>query len=87
MHDIYRKKRLNHYICLLSCFSQVLFKHPLSTGSIKYKRNDGVTCTCPSVQFSSAAQLCPALCDPMNRSMPGLPVHHQLTEFTETHVH
>ena len=40
-----------------------------------------------SVQFSSVAQSCPTLCDPMNRSMPGLPVHHQLPEFTETHVH
>ena len=35
-----------------------------------------------SVQFSSVAQSCPTLCDPMNRSMPGLPVHHQLPEFT-----
>ena len=41
----------------------------------------------PSVQFSSVAQLCPTLCDPMNRSMPGLPVHHHLPEFTQTHVH
>ena len=40
-----------------------------------------------SVQFSSVAQLCPTLYDPMNRSMPGLPVHHQLPEFTQTHVH
>ena len=40
-----------------------------------------------SVQFSSVAQLCPTLCDPMNRSTPGLPVHHQLPEFTQTHVH
>ena len=40
-----------------------------------------------SVQFSSIAQLCPTLWDPMNRSMPGLPVHHQLPEFTQTHVH
>ena len=39
-----------------------------------------------SVQFSSVAQSCPTLCDPMNRSMPGLPVHHQLLEFTQTHV-
>ena len=39
-----------------------------------------------SVQFSSVAQLCPTLCDPMNCSMPGLPVHHQLPEFTQTHV-
>ena len=40
-----------------------------------------------SVQFSSVAQLCLTLYDPMNRSMPGLPVHHQLPEFTQTHVH
>ena len=40
-----------------------------------------------SVQFSSVAQSCPTLCDPMNRSMPGLPVHYQLSEFTQTHVH
>ena len=39
------------------------------------------------VQFSSVAQLCPTLCNPMNCSMPGLPVHHQLPEFTQTHVH
>ena len=40
-----------------------------------------------SVQFSSVAQSCPTLCDPMNCSMPGLPVHHQLPEFTQTYVH
>ena len=40
-----------------------------------------------SVQFSSVAQLCPTLCDPMNHSTPGLPVHHQLLGFTQTHVH
>ena len=40
-----------------------------------------------SLQFSSVAQSCPTLCDPMNRSTPGLPVHHQLLEFTQTHVH
>ena len=40
-----------------------------------------------SVQFSSVAQSCPTLCDPMNRSTPGLPVHHQLSELTQTHVH
>ena len=41
----------------------------------------------PSVQSSSVTQSCPTLCDPMNCSMPGLPVHHQLLEFTQTHVH
>ena len=40
-----------------------------------------------SVQFSSVAQSCPTLCNPINRSTPGLPVHHQLPEFTQTHVH
>ena len=40
-----------------------------------------------SVQFSSVAQSGPTLCDPMNRSTPGLPVHHQLPVFTQTHVH
>ena len=40
-----------------------------------------------SVQFSSVAQLCPTLCNPMNCSIPGLPVHHQLLEFTQTHIH
>ena len=40
-----------------------------------------------SVLFSSVAQLCLTLCDPMNHSVPGLPVHHQLPEFTQTHVH
>ena len=39
------------------------------------------------LQFSSVAQPCPTLSDPMNRSMPGLPVHHHLPEFTQTHVH
>ena len=38
-------------------------------------------------KYSSVAQSCPTLCDPMNRSTPGLPVHHQLPEFTQTHVH
>ena len=41
----------------------------------------------PSGQFSSVAQSCLTLCDPMDCSTPGLPVHHQLPEFTQTHVH
>ena len=40
-----------------------------------------------SVQFSSVTQSCPTLWDPMNHSTPGLPVHHQLPEFTQTHAH
>ena len=50
------------------------------------------TCTFPlmeyqAIQFSSIAQSCPTLCNPTNRSTPGLPVHCQLPEFTQTHVH
>ena len=45
-------------------------------------RNSGADCCCYSVTKS-----CPTLCDPMNRSMPGLPIHHHLPEFTQTHVH
>ena len=41
----------------------------------------------PSVQFSSVTQLCPTLCDPMNHSTPGIPVHHHLLELTQTHIH
>ena len=44
-------------------------------------------CKDSSVQFSSVAQSCPTLCDPMNRSTPRLPVHHRLPEFTQTRVH
>ena len=40
-----------------------------------------------SDQIRSVAQSCPTLCDPMNRSTPDLPLHHQLPEFTQTHVH
>ena len=43
--------------------------------------------TAKEVQFSSVAQSCPTLCDSMNHSMPGLPVHHKLPEFTQTHAH
>ena len=40
-----------------------------------------------TLQFNSVTQSCPTLCDPMNRSTPGLPVHKQLQELTQTHVH
>ena len=61
---------------LLPLLSSVGFAHSqFSVSSILYH------------QLSSVAQLCPTLCDPMNCSMPGLPVHHQLLEFTQTNVH
>ena len=49
-----------------------------------YTKIESLCCT---VQFSSVAQSCPTLCDPMNCSTPGLPVHHHLSEFTQTHVY
>ena len=48
---------------------------------------DRYSLSCQFSQFSSVTQSCPTLCDPMNRSTPGLPVHHQLPEFTQTQVH
>ena len=47
----------------------------------------GVWETQKCLKFSSVAQLCPTLCDPMDCSTPGLPVHHQLSELAQTHVH
>ena len=74
--------------------------YPFSSGSSQPRNQTGVSCIAGRfftnwaireaisvVQFSSFAQLCPTLCDPVNHSTPGLPVHHQLPEFTQTHVH
>ena len=57
-------------------------------GAHKLERETYIAITLVPVQFSSVqSQLCPTLCDPMNRSTPGLPVHHQLPEFTQTNAH
>ena len=60
--------------------------------SVIYLNTESLCCTSEinmnsSVQFTSVAQSCPTICDPMNHSTPGLPVHHQLPEFTQTRVH
>ena len=60
---------------------------PLHRGQILYHLSHQRSPTFLSVQFSSVAQSCPTLCDPMNCSTPGLPIHHQIPEFTQTHVH
>ena len=58
------------------------------TGSKEEKEYvKAIYCHPASAQFSSVTQSCLTLCDPMNHSMPGLPVHQQLPEFTQTHVH
>ena len=63
--------------------SGVLFAPSMIEGQTKMEDHDYKI----FIQFSSVAQSCPTLCDPMNCSTPGLPVHHQLPEFTQTHVH
>ena len=55
-------------------------------GRVELDEGGGWRMQCAS-QFSSAAQSCPTLCNPMNCSAPGLPVHHQCPEFTQTHAH
>jgi len=59
----------------------------LTEGRVDDHNNIVVGKTMHSVQFSSVTQSCPTLCDPMKCSTLGLPVHHQLPEFTQTHVH
>ena len=71
---------------------EAAMKHHKPTSLLFLSNNWGLKDKCgvisiPTVQFSSVAQLCPTLCDPMNCSTPGLPVHHQLPEFTQTHTH
>ena len=62
-------------------FRKHLLCFQISVGSIFFKKS------LHSVQFSSIAQSCLTLCDPMNHSTPGLPVHHQLLESIQTHAH
>ena len=57
------------------------------SGEAKLKKVGKATRQFSSVQFSTVAQSCPTLCDPMNHSMPGLQVHHQLLESTQSHAH
>ena len=79
----------------LFLFSSFSFRHSRANGSQTWERLRitrhwlGATpefCFSGS-EVSQSVQSCPTLCDPMNRSTPGLPVHHQLPEFTQTHVH
>ena len=59
----------------------------MTTMGLKNMTNKIAEIKAISDQIRSVAQSCPTLCDPMNLSMPGLPVHHQLPESTQTHVH
>ena len=71
-----KKSHKDHHLAPSTTYS------PTPTPAILKKRRWN-----KEVQFSLVTQSCPTLCDPMNRSSPGLPVHHQLLEFTQTHVH
>ena len=72
----------------LFCSSEVISNILSSSSLIHFSASD-ILLLIPSssVQFSSVAQSCLTLCDPMNCSTPGLPVHHQLLEFAQIHVH
>ena len=84
---LYHFSRFHIYVLIYSiCFSlsDLLHSVCLSLGSsTSLSTNDQISFL---FQFSSVAQSCPTLCDPMNRNTPGLPVHHQLPESTQTHV-
>ena len=79
-------------LLLLACAPVMILMQDECTGSSVFLKDFSPdTCIahqpCLLVQFSSVTQSCPTLCDPMNRSTPGLPVHHHLPELTQTHVH
>ena len=76
-------KELEKVLIHIKKIINAVLVNQLSKNKIKQKSSDLYW----SVQFSSVAQSCPTLCDPMNHSTPGLPVHHHLPEFTQTHVH
>ena len=72
----------------MDCIVHGVSKESDKTDRLSLSFNEKVTTILgtDSDQIRSVAQSCPTLCDPMNRSTPGLPVHHQLPEFTQTHV-
>ena len=76
-----------HKSIMKSLGSQVLYNLSLALSLTQTKLSAIMLICLQSVQFSSVAQSCLTLCDPMNRSTPGRPVHHQLLEFMQTHVH
>ena len=73
--------------CIIPDYLLLELKPKIKTSLPLLEDEPKLEMTISSVQFSSVAQSCLTLCDPMNRSTPGLPVHHQLPEFTETPVH
>ena len=76
---------ITHLLCT-NCYTLQLYHRSSTVNADLFIFNDYLLIYI-SVQFSSVAQLCPTLWDLMNRSTPGLPVHHQLPEFTQTNVY
>ena len=75
------------YSCLEHFVDRGAWRAPVHGAAESRTRLSTIAIKLLPVQFSSVAQSCPTLCDPMDCSTPGLPVHHQLPEFTQTHVH
>ena len=95
-HGLIRKREIHShfhhthsyrfYACLFTDFDMLIGSH-LRPVSISGASPAKCSWKVKKYQFSSVAQSCPTLCNPINRSTPGLPVHHQLPEFIHTHVH
>ena len=69
------------------CVAEVLLKYKIGQRKLLTQISEGGRRVCPSLALSSVAPLCQTLCNPMDCSTPGLPVHQQLQEFTQTRVH
>ena len=84
MHTAQIHLPLKSFVLQIPYFS--VYQTLLNNFSLLKISNTNITLHC-TIQFSSVAQSCPTLCSPMDCSTPGLPVHHQLPEFAQTHVH
>ena len=80
--EYYSAIKKNTFECVLMKWMKL---EPITQSEVSQKEKHQYSIR--SDQIRSVAQSCPTLCDPKNRSTPGLPVHHQLPEFTETHVY
>ena len=88
-HTHYSKMNVN-YLLIFCYFCESYSCHFVASDIHKWTLSSLLNSSmkiAQSVQFNSATQSCPTLCDPMNRSMPRFPVHHQLPESTQTYVH
>ena len=83
LRENHNSKRYMHPIFTVALFTTARTRKQLQSASPE----EWIEIMWDTYQFSSVAQSCPTHCDPMNRSIPGLPVHHQLPEITQTQVH